>query len=36
VEGRLLRLMERHRFGPIGELPIAEQARFSPLADGAR
>lgn len=36
MESRWLRLMERHRFGPIGEIPIAEQARFAPLAGGAR
>jgi len=32
VESRLLRLIARHRFGPIGEIPIEERARFRPLS----
>lgn len=36
VEGRLLALLERHRFGPIGQIPIAGSARFAPLAKGER
>jgi polysaccharide deacetylase family protein (PEP-CTERM system associated) len=35
VEGRLLRLLERHRFGPVGEIAIDASARFAPLAAAA-
>lgn len=30
VEGRLRRLLERHRFGPIGEIPVPDDRRLDP------
>ncbi|GJM20159.1 MAG: polysaccharide deacetylase [Planctomycetota bacterium] len=32
VEGKLTRLLERHRFGPIGEIPVPQHARLDPSA----
>ncbi|MHC5210066.1 MAG: XrtA system polysaccharide deacetylase [Planctomycetota bacterium] len=32
VEARLLRLLERHAFGPVGEIPVPEERRLDPSA----
>ncbi len=30
VEGRLVRLLERHRFGPVGSIPVPADSRLDP------